>query len=143
MSATTRPPRPGEVDGVAYHFLDDAAFFDALVAGDGFVEWAHFGGFRYGTPWSSVEPALRAGRPVILEIDVQGALQVRRSFPDVVLVFIRPRTRTRSPSASDGAAPTPRSGSPSGSRWPPTSSRRRARSTTRSSTTISTRLSPP
>ncbi|MDP9405758.1 MAG: guanylate kinase [Actinomycetota bacterium] len=89
VSATTRPPRPGEGDGVAYHFLDDAAF-DALVAEDGFLEWARFGGFRYGTPWSSVEAPLRDGRRVLLEIDVQGALQVRRRFADAVLVFVRP-----------------------------------------------------
>lgn len=89
VSATTRPPRPGEVDGQAYHFLSDADF-DALVAADGFVEWASFGGRRYGTPWTSVREPLAAGRWVVLEIDVQGALQVRDVFPDAILVFLLP-----------------------------------------------------
>lgn len=89
VSATTRAPRPGEVDGADYHFLDDADF-DALIAAGGFLEWAAFGGHRYGTPWSSVGDALRAGRRVVLEIDVQGALQVRARHPDAVLVFLHP-----------------------------------------------------
>jgi guanylate kinase len=89
VSSTTRPPRPGEVDGVHYRFLDDAAF-DALIASGGFLEWASFGGHRYGTPWTSVQTALAEGHPVVLEIDVQGAAQVRRRFPGAVLIFLEP-----------------------------------------------------
>ena len=89
VSATTRDPRPGERDGVEYHFLDEEAF-DALVAGDGFVEWAAFGGRRYGTPWSSLNAALDRGATVVLEIDVQGALQVRERFLDALLLFLAP-----------------------------------------------------
>lgn len=89
VSATTRDPRPGEVAGVHYHFLDDAAF-DRLVAEGGFLEWAEFGGRRYGTPWTSVAEALAAGRRVLLEIEVQGALQVRERFPDALLIFLTP-----------------------------------------------------
>lgn len=89
VSATTRPPRPGEVDGTHYHFMSDEAF-DHLIDRDGFLEHADFGGRRYGTPWSSVEQPLREGRTVLLEIDVQGALQVRRRHPEALLVFIAP-----------------------------------------------------
>lgn len=89
VSATTRQPRPGERDGVEYHFLDDATF-DDLIAGEGFVEWAAFGGQRYGTPWSSLNAALEDGATVVLEIDVQGALQVRERFLDALLVFLTP-----------------------------------------------------
>ncbi|HUH07395.1 MAG TPA: guanylate kinase [Egibacteraceae bacterium] len=89
VSATTRAPRPGEVDGVHYHFLDDAAF-DALVESGGFLEWAMFAGNRYGTPWSSVEDARTADGPVVLEIEVQGARQVRQRIPDAVLILLAP-----------------------------------------------------
>lgn len=89
VSATTREPRPGECDGVEYHFLPEDTF-DELVATDGFVEWAAFGGRRYGTPWSSLNAALEQGTTVVLEIDVQGALQVRERFLDAVLVFLAP-----------------------------------------------------
>lgn len=89
VSATTRSPRPGEVDGRHYHFLSDDAF-DRLVADNGFLEHADFGGRRYGTPWSSVEELLQEGRTVLLEIDVQGALQVRERHPEALLVFIAP-----------------------------------------------------
>ncbi len=89
VSATTRPPRPGEVDGVHYHFLDDAAF-DALVAEGGFLEWAQFNSCRYGTPWASVRGPLTAGGSVVLEIEIRGARQVRERFADAVLVFLEP-----------------------------------------------------
>lgn len=92
VSATTRPPRDGERDGEHYHFLDDEAF-DALIAQDGFLEWAEFGGRRYGTPWSSVEQALQRAASVVLEIDVQGAMQVRRRSPEAVLIFLQPPDR--------------------------------------------------
>jgi guanylate kinase len=89
VSATTRDPRPGETDGVAYHFLDEATF-DELIDSDGLVEWAAFGGRRYGTPWSSLNSALEQGTTVVLEIDVQGALQVRERFLDALLIFLTP-----------------------------------------------------
>lgn len=90
VSATTRPPRPGEVDGVHYHFVDDAEF-DRLVATDGLLEWALVhGAARYGTPVAPVERAVAEGRRVILEIDLQGARQVRQRLPGVRSVFIAP-----------------------------------------------------
>ncbi|SDQ46079.1 guanylate kinase [Quadrisphaera sp. DSM 44207] len=90
VSATTRPPRPGEVDGVHYLFVDDAAF-DALVADGQMLEWAVVHGrHRYGTPRQPVERALAAGTPVLLEIDLQGARQVRRVLPGARFVFLAP-----------------------------------------------------
>lgn len=89
VSATTRPPRAGEVAGRHYHFLSDEEF-TALVQADGFLEWAEFGGYRYGTPWSSVAAALDGGHTVLLEIDVQGALQVKQRYPSATLVFVAP-----------------------------------------------------
>jgi guanylate kinase len=89
VSATTRFPRPGEVDGVHYSFVTDDEF-DRLVAGDELLEWATFAGHRYGTPRRPVEQRLRDGVPVVLEIDLQGARQVRRRLPDALLVFVAP-----------------------------------------------------
>lgn len=90
VSATTRAPRPGEVDGVHYHFVDDAEF-DRLIAQDQLLEWAVVHGrHRYGTPRGPVEAALAAGRPAMLEIDLQGARQVRRTMPDALFVFLKP-----------------------------------------------------
>jgi guanylate kinase len=90
VSATTRAPRPGEVDGVDYRFVSDAAF-DALVAADDLLEWADiFGHHRSGTPAGPVEAARAAGHDVILEIDVQGARQVHDRVPDAVLIFLAP-----------------------------------------------------
>lgn len=89
VSATTRDPRPGETDGVHYCFLDDAAF-QRLIDDDGFLEWADFYQRRYGTPAAPVAAALAAGRDVVLEIEVQGARQVRTSMPEAVHVFIAP-----------------------------------------------------
>lgn len=90
VSATTRVPRPGEVDGVDYLFVDDAEF-DELVAHDGLLEWATVhGSTRYGTPSAPVRAAVAAGRRAILEIDVQGARQVRHTLPDARFVFIAP-----------------------------------------------------
>lgn len=90
VSTTTRRPRPGEVDGVHYHFVDDATF-DRLVAEDQLLEWATVHNrARYGTPRGPVEDAVAAGRPVLLEIDLQGARQVRRTMPDALLVFLEP-----------------------------------------------------
>lgn len=89
VSATTREPRPGETDGVSYHFMSADAF-QRMVDEGGFVEWAHVHGHCYGTPVSEVEKNLVSGRSLILEIDVQGALQVKEKYPDAVLVFIKP-----------------------------------------------------
>ncbi|MEP6814929.1 MAG: guanylate kinase [Marmoricola sp.] len=90
VSVTTRPRRPGEVDGVHYHFVDDEEF-DRLVAEDRFLEWAvvHERA-RYGTPRGPVDTALGEGRPALLEIDLQGARQVREKMPDARLVFLAP-----------------------------------------------------
>jgi guanylate kinase len=92
VSATTRPPRPGERDGVDYHFLDDAEFARRVDAGD-FVEHATYSGRRYGTLRSELERRTAAGAPVVLEIEVDGARQVRRALPDAVQVFIAPPSR--------------------------------------------------
>jgi len=89
VSATTRFPRPGETDGVHYHFVSDGRF-DELVASGGLLEWAEFAGHRYGTPRAPVEERLAAGVPVLLEIDVQGARQVRAAMPGAQLVFLAP-----------------------------------------------------
>ncbi|MGN6300117.1 MAG: guanylate kinase [Angustibacter sp.] len=90
VSATTRPPRPGEVDGVHYRFVDDATF-DAMVAAGEMLEWAVVHGrHRYGTPRGPVEQALRDGRAALLEIDLQGARQVRASMPEARFVFLAP-----------------------------------------------------
>ena len=90
VSATTRPPRPGEQDGVDYHFVDLARFKD--MVGDGeFLEWAHVFDHRYGTPRAPVEAALRTGRDVLFDIDWQGAQQLyQQAGGDVVRVFIFP-----------------------------------------------------
>jgi guanylate kinase len=90
VSATTRPPRPGEVDGVHYRFVDDATF-DQMIADGGLLEWAVVHGrHRYGTPRTPVLKALAAGRPALLEIDLQGARQVRAAMPDALFVFVAP-----------------------------------------------------
>jgi guanylate kinase len=89
VSATTRDPRPGEVDGAAYHFLSPEEFEARLAAGD-FIEHADYSGNRYGTLRSEVQRRLDQGRPVVLEIELQGARQVRQALPDAVAVFIAP-----------------------------------------------------
>lgn len=90
VSATTRPPRVGEVHGVHYWFLSDQEF-DDLVRNDGLLEWATVhGAARYGTPRRPVEEAVEAGQTVILEIDLQGARQVRQTWPGAYFVFLAP-----------------------------------------------------
>jgi guanylate kinase len=89
VSATTRAPRPGERDGVAYHFVDDPTF-DRMIATDALLEWAAYAGHRYGTPRGPLEDAVARGRTVLLEIEVQGALQVRTSLPEALLIFLSP-----------------------------------------------------
>lgn len=88
-SATTRAPRPGEVDGVSYHFLTDEEFTRRVEQGD-FLEWAQVHDHRYGTLRSEVDRCLASGESVVLEIDVQGGYNVKRVYPDSVLVFIEP-----------------------------------------------------
>ena len=89
-SVTTRPPRPGEIDGVHYHFVS-ADEFDALIAEDALLEWAMVHGVhRYGTPRIPVLHAIAEGRPALLEIDLQGARQVRARWPDARFVFLAP-----------------------------------------------------
>ncbi len=90
-TATTRPKRPGDLDGVAYHFLSRDEFERRAAAG-WFLEWARFGGELYGTPTGAVAEARAAGRHVLIQIDVQGADQVRALAPDAVLIFIAPPT---------------------------------------------------
>lgn len=89
VSATTRAPRDGEQDGVSYYFLTREEFKRRVDAGE-FVEWAEVHGNCYGTLVSEVESKLQGGSSLILEIDVQGALQVKKHFPDAVLIFIKP-----------------------------------------------------
>jgi guanylate kinase len=89
VSATTRSPRPGEQDGVDYHFLTREEFDRKVRAGE-FVEHADYAGRSYGTLRSELEERVHAGKPVVLEIEVQGARQVRASVPDAVQVFIAP-----------------------------------------------------
>ena len=92
MSATTRRPRPGERDGVDYHFLTPEEFEAHVTAGD-FVEHATYSGHRYGTLRSELDQRLAAGAGVVLEIEVQGARQVRCAMPESVAVFIAPPSR--------------------------------------------------
>lgn len=89
VSATTRRPRPDEIPGVDYYFVDDAEF-DRLVERGELLEWAEFVGNRYGTPREAVLQRRRSGVPVLLKIDLQGARQVRENSPDALLVFLAP-----------------------------------------------------
>jgi guanylate kinase len=89
ISHTTRKPRPGEQNGVDYHFVDEQAFMEILNAG-GFLESAQVHGARYGTSQKALDEPLQAGRDVILEIDWQGAEQVRKIYPQAVSIFIVP-----------------------------------------------------
>jgi guanylate kinase len=89
VSVTTRPPRPGEVNGREYHFVDDEEF-DRLIASGALLEWATFAGNRYGTPRGPLCERLEAGVSCLLEIDLAGARQVKREVPDARLVFLAP-----------------------------------------------------
>ena len=89
VSATTRPIRPGEVDGKDYYFVSDAAF-DEMVAKGEFLEWAHVFGHRYGTLKGEVLKVIESGRDVLLDIDWQGTQQLKQVDPDIVRVFILP-----------------------------------------------------
>jgi len=108
VSATTRPMRPGEVDGRDYHFVGNTEF-DALVAAGEFLEWAHVFGHRYGTLKREVVRQIEGGRDVLLDIDWQGTQQLKQVDPDIVRVFILPpslvelerRLRTRATDSDD------------------------------------------
>jgi guanylate kinase len=89
VSVTTRKPRPGERDGEHYHFVDEVEF-DRMVAAGEFLEYASYAGNRYGTPRAPVLERLEAGVPALLEIELQGARQVRAAMPDAWLVFLTP-----------------------------------------------------
>lgn len=89
VSVTTRPPRPEEIDGLHYHFVDRAEF-DRLAAAGELLEWAEYAGYCYGTPRAPVLRRLAEGKPALLEIDLQGARQVRAAMPDALLVFLAP-----------------------------------------------------
>ena len=89
ISATTRPPRPGETNGKDYHFLS-AEEFDRRVAAGDFVEWTQYSGSQYGTLKSEVDRILASGRNIVLDIEVAGAREMRRLYPAAVLVFIVP-----------------------------------------------------
>jgi guanylate kinase len=92
VSVTTRSPRPGEVNGREYHFVSDAAF-DAMVARGELLEWATFAGQKYGTPKAPVAQRAADGVPTLLEIDIEGARQIRQSVPGSLLVFLAPPSR--------------------------------------------------
>jgi len=92
VSVTTRSPRPGEVNGREYHFVSDEAF-GAMVARGELLEWARFTDKMYGTPRAPVEERVAAGVPTLLEIDIEGARQVRRRVPGALLVFLAPPSR--------------------------------------------------
>lgn len=89
VSVTTRAPRPGEQDGVEYHFISTEAF-ENLIEDDGLLEYARYSGNYYGTPRKQVQQALEKGLDVILEIEVKGAMQVKKHFPQAVFIFVLP-----------------------------------------------------
>lgn len=137
VSATTRPPRPGEVDGIHYFFVSPERF-DELVASGDMLEWAVVHGRnRYGTPRRAVEEHLATGTPVLLEIDLQGARQVKESMPDARFVFLAPPSWTSLSTASSAGGPRARRSRSAGSPPPGSSSPPRTSSTSSSSTTTS------
>ncbi len=89
VSATTRFPRSGEVHGKDYYFLSDAEF-DKMLDGNKFLEWASVYDHRYGTPKDPIEESLKKGKDVLLDLDTQGALHLKKSYPEAVLIFIKP-----------------------------------------------------
>jgi len=91
ISATTRKPRPGETDGVDYFFISDEKF-DQMIADGEFLEWAEFVGNRYGTPRFFVDERISQGQTVIMDVDIQGALQIKKMMDEAVLVFLLPPT---------------------------------------------------
>lgn len=92
VSATTRSPRPGEVDGLHYFFLSRGEF-EEKISENGFIEYAEYNGNYYGTPFEFVNHNLSEGRNVILEIEVQGAMQIKKKVPDALFIFMTPESR--------------------------------------------------
>jgi guanylate kinase len=93
ISYTTRKPRPGEEHGRDYYFVEEQTFQEMIARND-FVEWAHVYGHLYGTPWKSLTEKIDQGVDVLLEIDVQGAMQIKKRFEDSVSIFILPPSMT-------------------------------------------------
>ena len=89
VSVTTRAPRPGEVDGTHYHFIDEARYAE-MAGGGELLEWARYGGHGYGTPAAPVRRAVEAGKDVLLDIENDGAMQVKERFPAAVTIFLLP-----------------------------------------------------
>jgi guanylate kinase len=89
VSATTRPPRPNEINGVNYHFLSQSQF-ETLLEKDGFAEWTEYGEYCYGTPKAEIESSLAEGRDLVLEIDVKGAMALKSRNPKIISIFILP-----------------------------------------------------
>ncbi len=89
VSATTRAPRPGELDGINYHFITKEGFIERINSGD-MLEYTEYCGNFYGTPLKEAEEVLRSGKNLILEIEVEGAMNVKRKYPDAVLVLLLP-----------------------------------------------------
>ncbi len=89
VSVTTRPPRVGEEDGIAYHFVTEKEF-QKMINDESLLEWADFAGYKYGTPAIPVNSALKDGLNVLLEIEIAGARQIRKIRPDAILVFLQP-----------------------------------------------------
>jgi ribose 1,5-bisphosphokinase PhnN len=136
VSVTTRRPRPGERDGEHYHFVDDAEF-DRLIATEGLLEWAEYAGNRYGTPAAPVRRRLAEGAPALLEIELQGARQVRAREPEAQLVFPRRRPGVCWSAGWPGEARSPRRCRSAGWCWRRPSWTPRGSSTWWSSTTTS------
>ncbi|MBF1987898.1 guanylate kinase [Fischerella thermalis] len=111
VSATTRSPRPGEIDGKDYYFISRSKFEQLVAAGE-FLEWAEFAGNYYGTPREPVINQICSGKLVLLEIELEGARQIRRSFPEALSIFILPpsfselekRIRTRAQDSEEAIA---------------------------------------
>ncbi len=111
VSATTRSPRPGEIDGKDYYFISRSKFEQLVAAGE-FLEWAEFAGNYYGTPREPVINQICSGKLVLLEIELEGARQIRRSFPEALSIFILPpsfselekRIRTRGQDSEEAIA---------------------------------------
>lgn len=111
VSATTRSPRPGEIDGKDYYFISRSKFEQLVAAGE-FLEWAEFAGNYYGTPREPVINQICSGKLVVLEIELEGARQIRRSFPEALSIFILPpsfselekRIRTRGQDSEEAIA---------------------------------------
>ncbi|MBL1201141.1 guanylate kinase [Nostoc linckia z18] len=111
VSATTRSPRPGEIDGKSYYFITRSKF-EQLIAGGEFLEWAEFAGNYYGTPREAVLNQINSGKLVVLEIELEGARQIRASFPTALSIFILPpsleelekRIRSRNQDSEDAIA---------------------------------------